>query len=110
MSLTNTPILVLSVPAVTEDIAQNQLVGFDGAPCGAEEQVQGVACTDAKVGQDVSVIALGVVEMFAANPIATGDKVYSDADGNVTSTGKKHPFGDALTGGGAGDVVEILIR
>ena len=110
MNLTSTPILVLTVPAVTEDIAENQLVGFDGAPCGADEAVQGVACTDAKVGQDVSVITLGVVEMVAANPIATGDKVYSDIDGNVTSTGTNHPFGHALTGGGNGDVVEILIR
>lgn len=110
MNAANIEVLVLTVPSVTEQIAENQLVGFDGAPCGADEPVQGVACFDANVGEDVAVIALGVVELVAAAPIATGDKVYSDIDGNVTSTGANHPFGHALTGGGAGDVVAILIR
>lgn len=110
MNTANIEVLVLTVPSVTEQIGENQLVGFDGAPCGADEPVQGVACFDADVGQDIAVITLGVVEMVAANAIATGDKVYSDIDGNVTSTGTSHPFGHALTGGGEGDVVAILIR
>ena len=110
MNPANIEVLVLTVPSVTEHIVENQLVGFDGAPCGADEAVQGVACHGATVGQDITIITIGVVEMIAANAIATGDKVYSDSEGNVTSIGTHHPFGHALTGGGVGDVVAILMR
>jgi len=36
MNAANIEVLVLTVPSVTEQIAENQLVGFDGAPCGAD--------------------------------------------------------------------------
>lgn len=110
MTPANIEILTLTVPSVVERIGANQLVGFDGAPSGADEPVQGVAQFNADIGQDLAVTSLGVVELIAASAIATGDKVYSNANGAVTATGEHHPFGHAIRGGGVGDIVAILIR
>lgn len=42
--------------------------------------------------------------------ISSSFKVYSDINGNVTSIGINNPFGYAITGGGEGDIIAILIR
>lgn len=106
----NIEILVLTIPSVTEDVEANQLVGFDGGPCGQDTPIKGVAKFAAEVGEPLAVITLGIVELVAANAIASGDKVYSDENANITSTGTNHPLGYAVTGGGAGDIVAILIK
>jgi len=103
--------LVFTVPAVTAAVTANQLLGFDDAPCGADEAVQGVAKTDAVTGDPVAVIGIGIVELEAATAIAKGAKVYSDANGKATSVGANNSFGTATRAAAApGDIVTVLIR
>ncbi len=110
MTPSNIEVLVLTIPAMAEAIIANQLVGFDAGPTGADDKVLGVAKHDAAVGEPVTAIAIGVVELVATVPLAAGDTVYSDADGNPTDVGADNHFGVVLTGGNAGDTVAIQLK
>ena len=102
--------LVYSVVAAAA-LEADQLVGFDDAPAGADEPVQGVVKTDTAAGDAGALIALGIVELEAATPIAKGAPVYSDADGKATAAGANNPFGRAIrAASNAGDIVAVHIR
>lgn len=110
MNPANIELLTLTVSSVTEQVTANQLVAFDGGPCGADEPVMGIAHHNAATGKPLAVVSLGVCELIAATAIATGDAVYSDTDGSVTAVGENNSFGRAITGGAQGDIIAILIR
>ena len=96
----------------TAAIAERHLVGFDGAPTGANGKVYGVAANDASIGDAVAITALGLVDLVAGGAIAAGDSVVSDADGKpVTQGAGTNPFGVAVTAAAnPGDTVRVLIR
>lgn len=103
--------LVFTVPRVAAAITANQFVAFDDTPAGADEPVQGVAKTDAAIGDALAVIGLGIVEMKAATAIGKGAKVYSDANGQPTAVGANNPVGRALKAAvNIGDTVTILFK
>ncbi len=109
MNPANIEILVITISSLAEGVLANQLVGFDGGAAGAGEAVLGVAKFDANVGEPLSVVAIGVVELKPAGNIAAGDRVYSNLDGAVTADGQGNSFGVAITGGGPADLVAIRI-
>jgi len=110
MTPSSIDILTVTVAAVTEPVKIGQLVGFDGAPAGAGERVLGVAKYAADVGRPVAVVTFGMLEVKAADNIAAGDLVYSEANGNPTSVGTENHCGIAFQGGGAGDLIAVLIK
>jgi hypothetical protein len=110
MTPSSIDILTLTVAALAEPVQIGQLVGYNGAPAGVGDPVMGVAKYAADAGRPVAVVTYGVVEVKAATNIAAGDLVYADANGNPTSVGDANPFGFAIQGGGAGDLIAVLLK
>ena len=69
----------------------------------------GVAMSDAKTGESVTVSLDSVQRPVAAGAITAGAKVYT-ADGKVSATGTTNPIGIALTTVADGAQVEVKVR
>lgn len=110
MTPSNIEILTLTVAKLTEPVTIGQLVGFEGAPAGVDEPVLGIAKYSADAGRPLAVVSQGLVEMKASVPIAAGDLVYPDANGNPTNVGTENPCGIAFQGGAAGDLIAVLLK
>ncbi len=110
MTPSHIEILTLTIAALAEPVQIGQLVGYDGGPAGVGEPVLGLAKYSANAGRPLAVITQGLVEMKAAVPIAAGDLIYPDANGNPTTVGDTNPCGIAFQGGGAGDFVAVLLK
>lgn len=110
MTPANIEILTITVFALADPVTANQLVGFDGGPALADEQVLGIAKTNGGLNEPLAVVTLGVVELVSAVNLAAGDRVFADADGKPTNIGANNPFGTVLKGGPAGDVITILLK
>lgn len=110
MTPSSIDILTLTVPSLAEDVTIGQLVGFDGAPAGEDEPVLGVAKYAAEAGRPVAAVTLGLVQLKAGVNIAAGDQVYANANGFPTNVGTNHPFGFAVQGGGADDLITVLLK
>lgn len=109
--LGETPVLTTSVIA-TADIAEDQLVGFDGAPAGNDGLVYGKARAAARVGEAVTLTVIGLIDLIAPAAIATGSLVASDVNGApkqaVNAVGA---FAHCVKGAAApGERVTLLIR
>ena len=70
----------------------------------------GIAMSDAKSGEAVTVSLDSVHRPVAAGAITAGVKVYTAADGKVTATGTTNPIGIALTSVADGAQVEVKVR
>ena len=104
------------------DITAGQVVELSGdgtvVPAGdGSTKVVGVALTNAKAGEMVTVVTEGVVEVIAAGAINAGDKVQSAAGGKVakwtaSAAGDSAKIiGTALTSALAdGDKVKVLMK
>lgn len=78
--------------------------GADAAP------VLGVAMSDAKSGQPVTVSLNGVQRPFASGAITAAAKVYTAANGFVSATGTTNPIGIALETVADGAQVEVQMN
>lgn len=117
------PVLTYSIIAAAA-IKANQLVGWDNAPAGADEPVQGVAQSDAAEGEAVTLTVIGLVDLTAGDAIDEGDALISDVDGLPTPAltaapadgqapavaASTNPFARALNGATPGGRVTALIR
>lgn len=70
----------------------------------------GVAMSDAKTGESVTVSLDSIQRPVAAGAITAGAKVYTAADGKVSATGTTNPIGIALTAVADGAQVEVKVR
>ena len=98
--------------SASADVAGGQLVYVSGsktvAPAAADSAaVLGVALSDAKTGQAVSVSLGGVQRPVADGDITAGVKVFSAAAGKVSATGTNNPIGIALETAASGAQVEV---
>ena len=92
-------------------ITDGRFVTISGNQAGADDQVLGVAMSDAAAGKGFPVLALGTVQMTAGAAISAGDAVISDANGLPVPKGSgANVIGVALDDAAAGDAVTILIR
>ena len=103
------PNLRFSLPAGA-DVARNRFVSVNatgnGVQATASTMAIGASMNEAKEGQVVEV-ADGIVMVEAAGAIASGAKVYSDAEGKATATGD-NLAGVAITAAtGAGQLVAV---
>lgn len=103
------PNLRFSLPAGA-DVVRNRFVSVNatgnGVQATASTATIGASMNAAKAGQVVE-IADGIVMVEAAGTIASGAKVYSDADGKATATGTE-VAGVAITAAtGAGQLVAV---
>ena len=76
------PLLIDSVLA-SADLEQHRFIGFDGNYCAAGAKALGVSDVAIEKGQYVPVAVLGILLVEAAETIAVGDAVASDADGKA---------------------------
>ncbi len=81
---------------------QVAMAGADSA------KVLGVAMSDAKSGQSVTVSFDGVQRPLASGAITAGAKVYTGANGVATATGTNNPVGIALNTVADGAQVDVL--
>ncbi len=110
MAHTFIPTLTLTRSAAGA-ISAHQFVDFGGHPAGEDAKVVGVAQSDALPGDDVAVVAVGMVTMTAGAAIAAGDEVISDANGLPVPKGSgSNVAGVALNAANPGEPVQILIR
>lgn len=98
--------------SASADVVGGQLVDVSGsktvAPAAADSAaVLGVALSDAKTGQAVSVSLGGVQRPVADGEITAGVKVFSAVAGKVSAKGTSNPIGIALETATSGAQVEI---
>lgn len=84
--------------------SQAVLVAAQGA------KAVGVLDNDPESGNAARVIFAGVAKVTAGATIAAGNKITTGADARaeVAATGD-HVVGTAITGGGDGDIIEVLL-
>ena len=110
MARTYIDILTLTRRA-TSAITDGRFVTVAGTIAGADEEVLGVAMSDAGIGDDFPVLVVGTVQMIAGAAITAGYAVISDADGLPVPKGSgTNVAGIALTDAQPGEPVTILIR
>lgn len=138
MSKQQIELLSLSI-ATTSAVTARRGVGFDGAQATVQGQkIQGIAYTDAAVGDELRLTSAGTAIVEAGAAINVGDSLIVDAQGRaIPSTGKlevaagatavtssaangailtggdspEYVFGDALeAAAAAGDFVEVFLR
>lgn len=103
--------VLTTTEVVTAAVNEKQLVGYDGAPAGADAPVMMMAHTDQDADCAVGGTLIGLEDMIAGGPIAKGDQVISDADGKPVTIGAGlNPFGRAMTAAAVGERVSILIN
>ncbi|PZU89110.1 MAG: DUF2190 domain-containing protein [Chelatococcus sp.] len=91
-------------------VAQNKFVTFADAQAVLNDPVLGVSKLDATAGDALPVTVLGGVDMTAGGPIAKGDQVVSDANGNPIAKGANtNVAGRALNAAAANERVFILL-
>lgn len=94
----------------TGPVAQNKFVTFADAQAVLNDAILGISKMDAVAGDSLPVTILGGVDMTAGGPIAKGDQVVSDANGNpITKGANTSVAGRALNAAAAGERVFILL-
>lgn len=108
MSATKIPILTLSI-AATAVIAENQAVGYDGAVAGAGEAIFGLATGPGESGEMIAADVLGTSLAIAGDTVTVGAALEVGATGRLVPEDSGTPVARALSGGGNGDVIEVLL-
>lgn len=108
MPATKIPILTLSILA-TAVIAERQAIGHDGAVAGAGEEIFGLATSDAASGEMVAADVLGTGIGTAGATVEAGEALEVGATGQLIPLAAGTQVGRALTGGGAGAAIEVLL-
>lgn len=94
----------------TGPVAQRKFVTFADAQAGLDAPVLGVSKMDAAQGDALPVTVLGAVDMAAGGPIAKGDQVVSDANGDpIVKGANTNVAGRALNAAALGERVTILL-
>lgn len=106
---------VLSTTVTTTGLfAAHDLIGFTGARItAADAPVLGAAHhPSTEIGQQIAVMAIGIVRVKAVGAITAGSKLVTAAAGGVqAATGTPaNVFASALTSAADGEFVDILIR
>lgn len=90
-------------------ITAGQLVSPSGKPASKADSVLGVAISDAEEGSAFPLLAVGIAELVAGATVNVGDKLSADDNGRpIVATADS--FGIALSNGGVGSTVTVLIR
>lgn len=109
MGLTFSPGVRLTVLAA-EAIPKQRFVGFDGNLCGAGAKALGASEIDFGSGEYAGVIGTGSVIVEAAEAIAVGGGVESDADGKAAALDTGTVNGYAMTAAAqAGDLIVVKL-
>lgn len=105
-------VLTLTATAIA-DFSAFKAIGFDDQMVAADDAlVKGVSLNPASAGMDVSLHAIGPIQVTANGAIALGAEVMAAADGNfkTASADPANAVGHALTAAADGDLVTILFR
>lgn len=111
MSRNSYPLLSVSMPA-TGVIVANRFVTPAGAQAGAGVNAQGVAKTDAAIGDELGVTVLGTEVVEAGAAIAAGSLVECDATGRAILHAAGVILGRLAPGesaAAAGEFVEVIL-
>lgn len=108
MSPTNIPILTLSI-AATAAITEFRAIGYDGGVAAAGAAMFGLAQTDAAIGEQVATDVLGTSIGTAGAVVAFGDELQVGTDGKLIPLAAGTKVGRALSGGGDGNRIEVLL-
>jgi hypothetical protein len=108
MSATKIPILTLSIVAAGA-ITERQAIGHDGDVAGAGEAIFGLATSDAASGEQVAVDVLGTGIGTAGATVTAGQALEVGTSGQLIPLDAGIQVGRALTGGGAGAAIEVLL-
>ena len=102
------PVLIDSVKAQV-DIPEHRFIGFDGNLCQASQKALGVSDVSIEQGQYAPVGVLGIFLVEAADEIAIGAEIASDAQGRaITVTETEVVNGYSLDEGTDGDLIRVV--
>lgn len=108
MSATKIPILTLSILAAAA-IAVRQAVGYDGEPAAAGEAMFGLATSDAETGDMLAADVLGTGIALAGANVTVGQPLQVGSAGRLIPVASGTQVARALTAGGNGDAIEVLL-
>ena len=94
------PLLIDSIEA-GENVEQHRFIGFDGKHCQAGAKALGVCDVSTEKGQLAPVGVFGIFLVEAAENIAAGDEIASDANGKAVKVARTE-----LTNGYSLDTVQ----
>lgn len=105
----NHSVLTLTLLASAAIVAQT-LVDYTGATATAAGKAAGVARTSGAIGDPVPVDVLGTAVVLAGAAVTKGERLQSDASGNVVPLSAGVPVAVALeAASAAGQTIEVFL-